>query len=208
VPLDAVQASPTNLTARVTGTTVALSWTAPPGGSSGYRVEAGTAPGLANAANTLVGATPALSVASVPSGTYYVRVRAVSAAGQSSPSNEVTVRVGVSQSPACAALPSAPANVNASVSGTQVTISWAPSSGCGSISYAVHVGSSAGRSDLAVANVGTATTLSAHAPAGVYHVHVVAVTAPMRRRAALRSRSDRPRRLPLQARHLRVAGCG
>ena len=67
----------------VTGSTVSLSWTAPALGSAptAYRLEAGTSPGLANAALVTLGATPAFSVSGVPPGTYYVRVRAMNPAG-------------------------------------------------------------------------------------------------------------------------------
>lgn len=174
-PLDAVPNAPASLSARVSGQTVSLTWSAPAGGASRYRVEAGTAPGLSNAANTIVGATTSLVVKAVPAGTYFVRVRALTAAGESGPSNEVRVSVGVSQAQACAAL-SAPANVRAAVNGSLVTLSWSPSTGCEAPSYVVNVGSAPGRSDLAIVNIGASSTLSAHAPAGTYYVQVVAIS--------------------------------
>ncbi len=79
----------------VTGSTVSLSWTPPALGSAptAYRLEAGTSPGLANAALVTLGATPAFSVGGVPRGTYYVRVRAVNPAGVGPPSGDATVTV-------------------------------------------------------------------------------------------------------------------
>lgn len=86
--------APTGLTATVAGRTVALTWTPPATGGTpaGYQLEAGYAPGAANAAvvRTLA---PSLLVTNVPSATYYVRVRAFNAAGGSAPTGEITVMV-------------------------------------------------------------------------------------------------------------------
>jgi endonuclease/exonuclease/phosphatase family metal-dependent hydrolase len=176
-PLDAAPASPSNLSASVTGDAVTLTWTAPPGGINGYRVEAGTAPGLSNAANALVGPTPSLFVPGIPAGTYYVRVRAVAADGESGPSNEVVLSVGAARPQACAAPPSAPSNLTAVVTGSFVTLSWTPSVGCAAITYVLQAGSAPGASDLAIAHLGGATTVSASAPDGVYYVSVAAISA-------------------------------
>ena len=176
-PLGAVPTAPTNLSATVAGSSVTLTWTAPQGAVSGYRIEAGTATGLSNVASTLVGATPSVSIPGVPAGTYYVRIRAVASDGESGPSNEVVLRVGDGQPQGCTAAPSAPGNVTAAVTGSLVTLSWAPSSGCGATGYVLHAGSSPGSSDVAIANVGSASTISASAPEGVYYVHVVASNA-------------------------------
>ncbi len=86
--------APTALTASVAGRTVTLSWTPPPGTVTGYVLEAGTAPGLANLVGGLaLGPSPTFVAANVASGTYYVRARAVSGGLTSVPSNEVVVRV-------------------------------------------------------------------------------------------------------------------
>jgi hypothetical protein len=86
--------APTGLAATVVGNAVGITWTPPTSGGtpSGYRLEAGYAPGAANAAliNTTV---PALAAAGVPPATYYVRVRAFNAAGLGPPSSEVTIAV-------------------------------------------------------------------------------------------------------------------
>ena len=87
-------AAPTALAASVTGTTVSLSWTPPAGAITGYVLEAGSAPGLANlVAGLTLGSTPSFTRANVPSGTYFVRVRAANGALASAPSNEVVVTV-------------------------------------------------------------------------------------------------------------------
>ncbi len=77
-----------------TGSTVSLSW-GPPSVGTGpfqYRLEAGSAPGLANAAIIVVPGTT-FSTAGVPGGIYYVRVRAVGAGGTGPASNEVVIVV-------------------------------------------------------------------------------------------------------------------
>jgi predicted phage tail protein len=84
---------PTSLSSSVAGSTVTMRWFAPTTGSppSGYLIEAGSAPGLANLATLQVGAVTSFST-TAPPGTYYVRVRAVNARGASQPSNEIIVR--------------------------------------------------------------------------------------------------------------------
>jgi hypothetical protein len=84
--------APTNLQAAVSGSTIVLAWTAPSGGcaATSYLLQAGSAPGASNLANSPVSGT-SLTAANVANGTYYVRVIAVNAVGQSAPSNEVTV---------------------------------------------------------------------------------------------------------------------
>jgi Fibronectin type III domain len=78
------------------GGTVTLGWTPADGHPSSYVVEAGSAPGLANLANSDLGFTILLTATGVTPGTYYVRVRARNACGTSLPSNEVVVVVGPS----------------------------------------------------------------------------------------------------------------
>lgn len=86
---------PTNLTAAVVnGTTVRLTWTAPAGTVTGYRLEAGTASGLSNLVPGVdVALTPSITVTSVPRGRYYVRLRALNGTLASAPSPEVVVDV-------------------------------------------------------------------------------------------------------------------
>lgn len=79
----------------VAGNAVTLSWTLPVGSAAvtGYRLEAGSQPGLADILTTALGPAPSLAAAGVPPGRYYVRVRGVNANGASVPSNEVVVTV-------------------------------------------------------------------------------------------------------------------
>src|SRR5262245_902948 len=78
VALGAVPSAPVSLAAQVTGSTVTLTWTPPAiGPVLAYRLEAGSASGLSNLANTIVGATPSFTATLVPNGTYFIRVRAI-----------------------------------------------------------------------------------------------------------------------------------
>ena len=74
--------APTGLASTVVGNAVGIAWTPPTAGGTpaGYRLEAGYAPGVANAA-VLNTTAPGVAAAGVPPGTYYVRVRAFNAAG-------------------------------------------------------------------------------------------------------------------------------
>ncbi|MBI3399993.1 MAG: hypothetical protein HY048_01125 [Acidobacteria bacterium] len=80
------------LSAVTAGSTVTLSWSVPSGATS-FVLEAGSATGLSNLANTDVGGTPSYVATGVGAGTYYVRVRAKNSCGTGSPSNETTVTV-------------------------------------------------------------------------------------------------------------------
>jgi len=85
-------ARPTSLLASGSGSVVNLQWVAPPGDThTGFVIEAGSAPGLANLAVLPVGNTTSFST-TAPPGRYYVRVRAVNTRGASEPSNEIVVR--------------------------------------------------------------------------------------------------------------------
>jgi hypothetical protein len=85
--------APTALTVSGLGATVDLRWNASAGGyaPSGYTIEAGSAPGLADLATLQVGNVTRFTT-TAPPGVYYVRVRALNARGTSLPSNEVVVR--------------------------------------------------------------------------------------------------------------------
>jgi hypothetical protein len=170
--------SPQNLAANVSGSTVTLAWDAPSTGgvATGYFVDAALSPGGAPIVSLPVSAT-GLVVTDVPFGVYFVRVRAVNIDGTSGPSNEVIVSVP-SGPGGCTSPPNAPTNLTSTVSGNLVTLTWtAPVGGCAASAYSVQAGSAPGLSDLAILNVGAATSLSVTAPAGRYFVRVVAMNA-------------------------------
>ena len=73
--------------------TVTLSWTPPTEMTTGFVVEAGSAPGLADLASIEVPSGNGISVPNVPSGSYYVRVRSRNGMGVGLPSNERRIDV-------------------------------------------------------------------------------------------------------------------
>jgi hypothetical protein len=88
---------PIGLTATSSGSSVHLSWNPPTTGgtTTGYIIEAGGAPGMANLARFATGSTAtSFAATGVGSGTYYIRVLATNAAGTSPPSIEATLVVG------------------------------------------------------------------------------------------------------------------
>ncbi len=90
---DPLPVAPTNLAATVSGSTVSLTWTAPPGPVTGYVLEGGTALGLANIGAIQVGAVTSYTIPGAPAGVYAVRVRAITSAGSGAPSSDVVVVV-------------------------------------------------------------------------------------------------------------------
>lgn len=170
--------APQALLVSVSGNTVTLTWTAPSTGGvpTGYFVVASLSPSGAPIASLPVSDTQ-LVVTGVPNGVYYVHVRAVNIDGTSGPSNEV-IAVVPSGPGGCTSPPNAPTNFSANVQGNLVTLAWAsPVGGCAATAYAVQAGSAPGLSDLAILNVGAATTLSVSAPTGTYYVRIVALNA-------------------------------
>jgi hypothetical protein len=153
--------APSNLTASVDGSTVALSWSSSASGVL-YQLEAGSRAGAADLVVTRMGVTSAVAT-NVPDGTYFVRVRAGNGSGVSRPSNELTVRVGCTNSPA------APAGLAVQVSGTTVALTWQKSSSA--TGYVLEAGSAPGQANIATAPV-KGTSLTTTAPPGVYYARV------------------------------------
>jgi hypothetical protein len=170
---------PRSLVTSSSGSSVTLTWSAPASGdaTTGYVIEAGSAPGLANLANFVTGSTATtFSASGIGNGTYYVRVRAQNAAGTSGASNESALVVG---SNTCTSAPGAPGGLTITSSGSTVTLMWsAPAGGCAPTSYVLQAGSSAGGSDLANSNVGNTTSYVAGGVGnGTYYVRVRAANA-------------------------------
>ena len=87
--------APSALQSSVSGAVVTLTWVAPAGGAAptGYAIEAGSAPSLADLARVTIGATATTFSVMASPGTYYVRVRALTSCGTSPPSPEVGIVV-------------------------------------------------------------------------------------------------------------------
>lgn len=113
---------PANFAAVVNGSTVTLNWQPPPGvASSGYLLEAGTAPGLNNIVIfVLLSQATTLTVNGVPAGTYFARIRGIAGSIATDPSNEVVVNVG--GPPGGCAPTVSPTNLRAPAGGGTVTL--------------------------------------------------------------------------------------
>ena len=127
---------------------------------TGYRLEAGTGPGLRNLADVDVGAATQLN-ATVPAVRRIVlRVRAVSGATVGPPSSEFVVLVyGV-----CPPIETTPTGLEQTVVGNIVTLSWELAQGAGS--YVLEAGSAPGLANLVSANIGGARQYTTVAPPG------------------------------------------
>jgi predicted phage tail protein len=158
---------PSGLSVSWSGTRALLSWTPPVGAPpTSYIIEAGTAPGLSDAAAVNVGSGTSFAV-DLPAGGYFVRIRAVNANGVSAPSNEVLVQRAAI--PAPGAVPAIDAAV---VAGT-LMIDWeAPVSGGPVEGYVLEAGSAPGLSNLATLVLDGSRVFSAAIPPGTYYVRV------------------------------------
>jgi glucose/arabinose dehydrogenase len=157
--------SPTRFTAVVNGATVSLTWDRA-AGAQNYRLEAGSASGLADLANVDLGDVNAFQ-ALVPAGTYFVRVRAVNALGVSGPSNQVTVNVATGAS--CTTAPPAPAGFTGQAGGLLAAFAWQASPSA--TSYVLEAGVSVGGTIFS-ASLGPSTTFLTTGPAGTYYTRV------------------------------------
>lgn len=160
-----------HLSSAVVGNVATFGWTPPATGGtpSEYRLEAGSAPGLANIAVMPVQGT-GLIVPGVPPGVYFVRVRAVNAAGAGAPSNEVLVSVAPPE------VPGTPTGLSAVVDGTTVHLFWTPATGGGvPTDYVMAVALSPGGPPILVVRSAAPYFGTAGAPPGTYFVRVAAV---------------------------------
>jgi predicted phage tail protein len=157
------------LSALAAGLTAGLSWPAVPGAAS-YRVEAGSAPGLANLA-AIETATPWL-VTVAPPGTYFLRVRAINAWGESAPTSDVMLVVdGTTR------LPDMPGTPVATVAGRTVQLIWlAPIAGGLPAGYVVEAGLTPDTM-VPVFSTSSGDVTASSVPPGTYFVRVGAVNA-------------------------------
>jgi glucose/arabinose dehydrogenase len=167
-------APPQSLQAVVSGSTVTVSWLSPSTGPipASYRLEAGSAPGLADLATVVASAAQtSLTFPGVPPGTYFVRVRSVGPGGQSGPSNEITVIVVVG---GCTGAPPSPTSFSSLVIGRSVTLTWnVPATSDGPTSFIIEAGSSSGLSNIAMLPLaGNLRSIEVLAPPGEYFVRI------------------------------------
>jgi hypothetical protein len=113
---------PRNLVATaIIGNTVSIAWQAPlTGTATGYVLEGGVAPG------DVLATIPTSSAATnftfvAPTGSFYIRMRAVAGGLTSSASNEIRIDVNTGTIPP---VPSAPANLQGSANGNNLSLSW------------------------------------------------------------------------------------
>ena len=162
--------APTGLSATLSGTTVTISWIAPSGGTTpqGYRLYAGTAPGLSNVGSASTTAT-GLVVPNVPDGIYYIRVVSLGPGGASAPTPDYVVNVRI-------APPAAPQNVMGVVgAGGNVYLSWTSSpSGGVPTGYRVLVGYAPGQTLYQFPTTQPALA-AVNVPPATYYVRIVAV---------------------------------
>ena len=170
VSVTGVPTAPGGLTSVVNGATVRLSWNRAVG-AQGYRLEAGTASGLADLVNADMGDVTSFQ-GLVPPGTYFVRVRGVNAAGVSAPSGQVQVVVSTTAS--CVTPPPVPTGFTAQTGGLLAALSW--SAAPGATGYVLDVGRASGLVEGSL-GLGPATTYQTLVPAGSYFTRLRAQNA-------------------------------
>lgn len=166
-------AGPVNFQATSSGNTVTVSWQAPGAGIAYYQVQVATDSAFSNIFYRVdVPGTGPYS-GDLASGTYYLRVFGRTGAGTwTQPSATRAVNVALPTPPG------APTLTPAQVSSNPVTLAWAAGPGGTPTSYTVYAGTGPGLSNLAVAPMGGATSITAMAPANVpIYVRVVASNA-------------------------------
>src|SRR6266568_2354397 len=116
--------APSNLTTTVIGSQINLSWTASTDnvGVTGYRVERCQGAGCTTFAQIATPTATTYSDTGLVVGSYSYRVRATDAAGNLSPYSNVASGAITDTQP-----PTAPSNLTATVSGSQINLSWTAS---------------------------------------------------------------------------------
>lgn len=166
VPFTVVAAAgvPQGFSASASGNTVTVAFSGPVGGPAvgSYLVEGATDPSFASMLFSIRVLNPGTYAGTLGNGTYYLRIVSVSPTGaRIAATGPRTVIVG----PPPPAAPGPP-TLMAPVTSNPVTLTWAPASGGPPTGYTLVAGSSPGGSDLVVAPMGLATTITANAPVG------------------------------------------
>ncbi len=138
----------------------------PSDGVTGYVLEGGVTPGSVLAALPTGSTAPSFTF-DAPSGAFFVRMRAVSGGRRSPASNEIQILVNVPQ------VPSAPADLLGLANGSNLALSWKPTSAGGTAtSFILDV---SGALTLSVPLPPSETFSFAGVPAGTYTFAVRAV---------------------------------
>lgn len=139
-----------------------------------YLMEVGSTPGTNDIVTAFRVRDTTFDASGVPPGTYYLRVRGVSAAGAGPASDEVELVVGPSS---CGARPEPPTDVEATVQGSVVRITWTESVTPGITGYRLSANPFGVGSFFTTLVPAGQTSFSAPAPPGVFQVRVRAVSA-------------------------------
>jgi hypothetical protein len=139
---------------------------------AGYRLHAGSGPGLSDIGVLPLPPTARSFAANAPPGIYYVRVHAVNAAGVSVASNEALL---VAQPGTCT-IPNVPLGLAASVTGRRLTLQWnAPLTGAIPTTFTIQAGTTSGAANWGTFGFpATATTVSGIVPPGPYFIRLFA----------------------------------
>src|SRR6202162_104135 len=166
--------APTNLTAAVSGTQINLSWTASTDnvGVTGYKVERCQGSRCTTFAQIATPTATTYSDTGLAAGNYSYRVRATDAAGNLSAYSNVASATITDTTP-----PTAPTNLTAAVSGTQINLSWTASTdNVGVTGYKVERCQGSGCTTFAQIASPTATTYSDTGLASGYYGYRVRAT--------------------------------
>jgi hypothetical protein len=165
-----VPAAPLDLTVVVAGVNLRMTWRPPSTGNpASYVLQFGTGPGQSNLATIALAGDAAQFDIEAPPGRYMARLVAVNAAGSGEPSNEVVVDVDYTAW-LCRTAPLAPFDLQASVAGRRVTLTWRqPITGALANEQRLFAGRSPGATDIGVFGIpGPVTRFSADTPPGTY----------------------------------------
>jgi len=172
-------AAPLDATVSVERSRLRFAWRAPSTGTTtGYLLEVGSAPGLANLATLPIAGTSTAFQVTGPAGRFWARLRAAQGGVLSTPTPELFIAAAPNDVAICGGSPYAPDTLAASVSAGVVLLTWqAPVGGIAPVGYRLVAGTAPGASDIATIDVGAATAFSTPAPRGQYYVSIASVDA-------------------------------
>lgn len=169
-------AAPLSATVSVERSLLTFGWRPPSTGApQAYRLDVGSAPGLANVASlTLDGQATSFQVATPPA-RFWARLLAVRDGRPSLPTPDIVIAAAPGDVFLCSGVVPPPEQLLASVAGGVVTLTWqAPSTGGPpAAGFRLIAGTAPGLSDIATIDVGLATSYAVPAPAGRYYVSAI-----------------------------------